>query len=297
MARHTSFRYCLDPTVEQQAVLARHAGAARFAFNQCLRLHLQARAAHRQDDSVAVPWSGFDLVNLFNAWKKTEQAGRRLVVDGSGIAEVEVTGLRWRSSVCQQVFEEAAIDLGKALSAWTESRAGRRSGRRVGHPRVKKKHSDVSSFRLRNKHPKGGRSAIRVGDTHPRSVTLPGIGTVRVHDDTRAAAAPGRQRSGESAVRHRLPSRGPLGSGTPKQEARSPTPADRNALAVTLVAAKRIWKTREQTFSQHLLPESTTPEKGGADQLRQSCSACFTDRIHLHVRDVVRSCDRRAPGQ
>jgi putative transposase len=36
MSRHTTFRFCLDPTVEQLAVLARHAGAARFSFNQCL---------------------------------------------------------------------------------------------------------------------------------------------------------------------------------------------------------------------------------------------------------------------
>ncbi|WP_370585361.1 helix-turn-helix domain-containing protein [Nocardia sp. XZ_19_231] len=36
MSRHTSFRYQLDPTVEQTVVLARHAGAARFAFNHSL---------------------------------------------------------------------------------------------------------------------------------------------------------------------------------------------------------------------------------------------------------------------
>ncbi|WP_442799895.1 helix-turn-helix domain-containing protein [Nocardia sp. NBC_01730] len=36
VVRHTSFRFCLDPTVEQRMVLSRHAGAARFAFNQCL---------------------------------------------------------------------------------------------------------------------------------------------------------------------------------------------------------------------------------------------------------------------
>jgi putative transposase len=43
----------------------------------------------------------------------------------------------------------------------------------------------VPSFRLRNKHPKNGRASIRVGDGHPRAVTLSGIGTVRVFDDTR----------------------------------------------------------------------------------------------------------------
>lgn len=185
MTRHTTFRFCLDPTVEQQAVLARHAGAARFAFNQCLRMHLHARKDQRRDGSIVVPWTGFDFINLFNAWKKTEQAGRVFTVDGTGEVTAQVTGLAWRGEVCQQVFEEAAVDLGKALKAWTDSRHGKRAGRQVGHPRFKKKDRGIGSFRLRNKHPQGGRPAIRVGDTHPRSVTLPGIGAVRVHDDTR----------------------------------------------------------------------------------------------------------------
>jgi hypothetical protein len=29
MARHTTFKFCLDPTIEQQEVLVRHAGAAQ----------------------------------------------------------------------------------------------------------------------------------------------------------------------------------------------------------------------------------------------------------------------------
>jgi putative transposase len=42
------------------------------------------------------------------------------------------------------------------------------------------------SFRLRNKHPKGRPPAIRVGDNDgPRSITLPGVGQIAVHDDTR----------------------------------------------------------------------------------------------------------------
>ncbi|MFG1814591.1 RNA-guided endonuclease TnpB family protein [Kribbella sp. NPDC049174] len=185
MTRHTTFRYCLDPTVEQQVALARHAGAARFAFNQCLRLHLRARADQRRDGAVVVPWTGFDFINLFNAWKKTEQAGRVIIVDCRGEATVEVTGLAWRASVRQQVFEEAAVDLSRALRAWTDSRRGKRAGQKVGHPRFKRKGRCKPSFRLRNKHTKDGRATIRVGDAHPRSVTLPGIGVVRVHDDTR----------------------------------------------------------------------------------------------------------------
>jgi putative transposase len=74
---------------------------------------------------------------------------------------------------------------GRGLAAWSDSRSGKRKGRRVGFPRFKKKAHAIPSFRLRNKHPKGAIPAIRVGETHPRSVRLPGVGVVRVHDDTR----------------------------------------------------------------------------------------------------------------
>jgi putative transposase len=84
------------------------------------------------------------------------------------------------------VFEEAAVDCGKGLKAWSDSRSGKRKGKRVGFPRFKKKTTAMPSFRLRNKHPKGRAAAIRIGDSdRPRSVTLPGIGQVGVHDDTR----------------------------------------------------------------------------------------------------------------
>ncbi|MCU1698873.1 MAG: transposase [Mycobacterium sp.] len=114
MSRHTTFRYCLDPTIEQHHVLARHAGASRFAFNQCLRLVKCALTARTTDADVDVPWTGFDLINAFNAWKKTADAGRVFTVDAHGGIECSVTGLAWRREVCQQVFEEAAVDLVQA---------------------------------------------------------------------------------------------------------------------------------------------------------------------------------------
>ncbi|GAA4840973.1 IS607 family element RNA-guided endonuclease TnpB [Luteimicrobium xylanilyticum] len=191
VSRHTTFQFTADPSAEQARALARHEGAARFAFNQGLRLHLNARDASKggtDDGAVKIPWTGFDLINAFNAWKKTENAGRRFVVDGSGVAELEVTGLAWRSEVSAQVFEEAVVDLGKALKAWTDFRRGKRTGRQVGHPRFKKKNHERGSFRIRNKTSKtktGERAMIRLGENGRRSVTLPGIGPVKVHDDTR----------------------------------------------------------------------------------------------------------------
>jgi putative transposase len=186
MSRHTAFKFCLDPTVEHYNVLARHAGASRFAFNQCLAMVKAALTQRRADPDTDVPWTGFDLINAFNAWKKTEDAGRVFLVDSDGVAEIVVTGLGWRAEVCQQVFEEAAADLGKALKSWSDSRSGERKGKKVGFPRIKKKTGAVPSFRLRNKHPKGRLEAIRVGDhNRPRSITLPGVGQIGVHDDTR----------------------------------------------------------------------------------------------------------------
>jgi len=76
MSRHTTFRFCLDPTVEQQQVLARRAGVARFAFNQCLGMVKTGLTQRKTDPAIDVPLTGFDLINAFNAWKKPrKQAG------------------------------------------------------------------------------------------------------------------------------------------------------------------------------------------------------------------------------
>jgi putative transposase len=178
--RHTTFRFALAPTPAQATSLTRHAGASRFAYNQCLRLVTDALSANRADPQAMVPWSGFDLINAFNAWKRSELAGRVFIVASDGSVTKQVTGLRWRVAVSAQVFEEAAVDLGRALAAYGQAKAGSSSGRPVGFPNQKRRGRCRDSFRLRNKS-----NDIRVGHGHPRSVTLPRIGTVRVHDDTR----------------------------------------------------------------------------------------------------------------
>jgi putative transposase len=183
--RYTTFRFALRPTTAQQYALARHAGASRYAYNQCLRLLSDALVEKETDPSVDIPWSGFDLVNRFNGWKRGEDAGRVFSVAADGTITKRVTGLAWRHEVCAQVFEEAAIDLGRALVAYGDARTGRRAGRSIGFPKPKRKGRCRDSFRLRNKTSRDGRCSIRVGEFHPRSVTLPFIGNIRVHDDTR----------------------------------------------------------------------------------------------------------------
>ena len=145
--RHTTFRFALALTPAQAAMLARHAGASRFAYNQCLRLVTDTLASKRTDPQVRVPWSGFDLINAYNDWKRSEAAGRMFVAAPDGTITKQVTGLAWRHAVSAQVFEEAAVDLSRALSAYSHAKAGTRKGRRVGFPRRKRKGRCRDGFR------------------------------------------------------------------------------------------------------------------------------------------------------
>ncbi|MEV6971663.1 helix-turn-helix domain-containing protein, partial [Hamadaea sp. NPDC051192] len=124
MSRFAAFRFTVDARAGQVVVLGRHAGAARFAFNQCLATVKDALDANAKtvDGSARVPWSGFDLINAFNGWKRSAAAGRVWAVDSAGRATLQSAGLRWRSDVSQQVFEEAAVDCGRALAAFAGSR-------------------------------------------------------------------------------------------------------------------------------------------------------------------------------
>jgi putative transposase len=66
-------------------MLVRHAGASRFAFNQFHRLVTDALTVRRTNPQVRVPWSGFDLLNAYNAWKGSEAAGRVFSVARDGV--------------------------------------------------------------------------------------------------------------------------------------------------------------------------------------------------------------------
>jgi putative transposase len=84
-----------------------------------------------------VPWSRFDLINAFNRWKNSEDAGRLFVVVApSGTIGKQVSGLPWRREVSAQVVEEAAVDCGRPLAAFRDSRSGARKGPRVRFPNV-----------------------------------------------------------------------------------------------------------------------------------------------------------------
>ena len=175
MNRHTTFCFTLLPTASQEQALWRHAGAARFAFNQSLRLVKNALEAKETDSEVRVPWTGFDLINAFNRWKRSADAG---------VHDDGTVGLAWRTEIGQQVFEEAAVDLGRALAAFSASRKA--GTRRAGFPKFKRRSEGRQSFRIRNKG-RGEGACIRVGGGagQVRTVQLPKLGVLQVRECTR----------------------------------------------------------------------------------------------------------------
>ncbi|WP_217924892.1 RNA-guided endonuclease TnpB family protein [Miltoncostaea oceani] len=167
--RTASFRFTLEPTPEQRELMARHLGASRFAWNQALRLVKDALDARETDATAEVPWTPFSIINAFNAWKRSSEAG-------------SPDGLPWRDEVHQGVMEEACVDLGRALGAVSGSRNGTRKGARMGFPRFKKRGRTAESCRFRAKN----RRSVQVGSGDAaRVVKLPRIGVVRVREDTR----------------------------------------------------------------------------------------------------------------
>lgn len=160
-SRHTTFKLPLEENDAIRAWCASHAGARRFAYNKGIDLVREALSKKESDPTVKVPWSGFDLINAFNAWKHTPAAG---------LSEDGTPGLGWKNQVSAAVFEEACADLGKGFGRFFASRRGELSGPRVGFPSYKKKFRSRRSFRFRN-----ARKSVRL---EGQSICLPKIGRV-----------------------------------------------------------------------------------------------------------------------
>ncbi len=113
-----AYRFALDPTAEQEAVLASFTGASRFWFNQGLALVRKRLDARARGEDVRVPWSYKALCSEFK---------------GDAIKDELAP---WRSEVPVGCYQAGLEMLGRALQNFSQ---GRRAGRRVGFPRFRAK--------------------------------------------------------------------------------------------------------------------------------------------------------------
>jgi putative transposase len=159
-----AFAFALDCTPEQAAVIRRQFGGRRYARNWAVRTLKDDITRYRQTGEQTGPPSLAGLRKRWNQVKDTE------CVDAG-------TGQVWWPQISKEAFADgirAAVD---AYWNWQASRAGTRRGRRVGFPRFAKKGRDRDRVTFST-------GAIRV-EPDRRHVTLPRIGTIRVHENTR----------------------------------------------------------------------------------------------------------------
>lgn len=176
-----AFKYTLAPTRAQEDAFARHAGAARWAYNYAIAAK---RAAHEE-------WRA-QVDALIASGIPEDQARKQTKVKIPGKPEIQkhwnrvkgdsrkgIDGIcAWSQEVSTYAFQSAFQDADRAWKNWIDSRNGTRKGRPVGYPRFKAKNRSRESFRLYG--------TIRL--IGHRRIQLPKLGEVRIHGTTKPLA-------------------------------------------------------------------------------------------------------------
>ena len=141
------YRYRIEPTPAQQAMLARVFGCARVVFNDALRVRDEAyRAGMKLSDSEIQR-------RVITAAKATEQRG-------------------WLAEVPSVALVQSVNDSRRAWRNFFDSTTGKRKGRRVGRPRFKSRKDHRQSFRLTRNgfsvRPSGRLFVAKVGEVRVR---------------------------------------------------------------------------------------------------------------------------------
>ncbi len=164
-----AYKYALDPTVTQSQAFASHVGAERYTYNRMLSLVKATMDQRTAEKSYGIPeeeltpsldWSHYGLRRHWNNVIK------------------EADAPWWREN-SKEAYSDGCSRLARGLSNFMKSRVGERVGARVGFPKYQKKYDhDSVSFAT---------STIRV-EPDRRHITLPVIGTVKTHENTRKLA-------------------------------------------------------------------------------------------------------------
>lgn len=173
-----AYRFALDPTKAQLEMLARHAGAARWAYNHSIAAKVaahnewkaQVAARIEQGDTESEARKG---VRVPVPTKPSIQKALNLI---KGDSRTGVDGTcPWWHEVSTYAIQSAFVDADAAWNNWLDSLSGKLA-RRVGYPKFKKKGHSRDSFRL---HHNVKKPVIRLAGG--RRLRLPRFGEVRLH--------------------------------------------------------------------------------------------------------------------
>ena len=159
-----AFRFTLDPSGDQARALARHFGARRKAYNWAVAtLKADIHAWREAGVETAKP----SLRVLRKRWNTVK----------SEVCVNDDTGAVWWPECSKEAYADGIDGAVDAYWNWQQSRSGKRAGKRVGFPRFKKKGRDADRVCFTT-------GAMRV-EPDRRHLTLPVIGAVRTHENTR----------------------------------------------------------------------------------------------------------------
>jgi putative transposase len=159
-----AFRFTLDPTEDQASSLARHFGARRKSYNWTIAtLKADIEAWHMAGIETAKP----SLAVLRKRWNTVK----------NDVCVNAETGAVWWPECSKEAYADGIAGAVHAYWNWQSSRAGKRAGKRVGFPRFKRKGRDADRVCFTT-------GAMRV-ESDRRHLTLPVIGCVRTHENTR----------------------------------------------------------------------------------------------------------------
>jgi len=119
------YRYRIDPTPGQRQALARGFGCARVVYNDAL---IERQRAYQAGDNLSDTEVQRRVITLA---KSTPQRA-------------------WLAEVSSVVLVQACQDARRSYRNWFDSLSGKRKGRKVGHPRLRTRHSRQSLRFTRN---------------------------------------------------------------------------------------------------------------------------------------------------
>ena len=155
------YRYRIYPSPGQQQALARVFGCARVVFNDCLRLREPDAAGEKISDT---------------------EVQRRVITLAKPTPE-----RAWLAEVASVALVQACQDARRAYRNWFDSLSGQRKGRKIGHPKLRRKRGRQSIRLTRNGFAlHGERLYVAKAGTSGRMVAGPAVGAVVGHGDPRA---------------------------------------------------------------------------------------------------------------
>ncbi|WP_406395477.1 IS607 family element RNA-guided endonuclease TnpB [Streptomyces sp. NBC_00887] len=184
----SAYRLALDPNATVVGRLHSHAGAARAAYNWAVA-HVtavwwqrKAEQSYGISEDELTPWRSWSLPSLRKAFNEGKRTDPRFA--------------GWWEENSKEAYSTGLANASAAFDNYAKSKSGKRKGARVGVPRFKRKRRARLTCRFTT-------GTIRI-EADGRHVTLPRIGTVRLHErrpDLRARIDAGTMRILSATVR------------------------------------------------------------------------------------------------